>query len=432
MQITIYRGTHEIGGTLIELKSGTSRILIDAGYPLFLSKKPIEKEISQYHYSKLLELGVLPDIQGLYEWDIPEFDAVIISHAHIDHYGLLHYIHPTIPIYLSKGTQRIIEISSIFVNSSQPSVESKEFAMYKPFQIGTFRIMPFLMDHSAFDSAAFEISDNEKTVIYTGDFRGHGRKAICFERFINKAKKGADVLLTEGTMLGRQDEEVMTEQELEDRLVKKIENIRGPVLFQSSSQNIDRLVSYYRAATRLNRTFVIDVYTANVLYELRQLDNNQLPYPSTDYPNIKVFYPYRLTQKIFNKIGEKYAKRFSQFYISKDQLKVEQSNIVMAVRPSMRTDIEITGIKNGIFIYSLWGGYRNSDYQKEFEEYLKHSGFDVYDLHTSGHATVSDIQRVITELEPKQIIPIHTMAPDLFNSFTDRVTLKEDGKCFNI
>ena len=55
--------------------------------------------------------------------------------------------------------------------------------------------------------------------IYTGDFRGHGRKAVCLDRFIDKAKKGAHALLTEGTMFGRQQEEVMTEQELEERLV---------------------------------------------------------------------------------------------------------------------------------------------------------------------------------------------------------------------
>lgn len=430
MQITIYRGTKEIGGTLVELKTGDSRILIDAGYPLFLNNKPIEDAISLYPYDKLLEVGVLPDIKGLYGWDLPGFDAVIISHAHIDHYGLLHYIHPTIPVYLSKGTRKIIDISALFMLSAQPPTGACEFTMYKPFQIGVFRIMPFLMDHSTFDAAAFEISDNEKTIIYTGDFRGHGRKAVCLDRFIDKARKGADALLTEGTMFGRQDEEVMTEQELEDRLVKKIKDFRGPVLFQSSSQNIDRLVSFYRAASRLDRVFVVDVYTANVLYELRQLGDNRLPYPSRDYPNIKVFYPYRLTQKIFNKIGEEYAKRFSPFYIPKDKLKKEQNNIVMAVRPSMRMDIEIAGLKNGLFVYSLWSGYRDSEYQKEFENYLDRSGFTADVLHTSGHATVTDIRRVIAELEPKQVIPIHTMAPDSFIGLSENVVLKEDGKAF--
>jgi len=67
MNLTIYRGTHEIGGTLIELESGRSRILIDAGYPLFLNNRPIENEVSAYPTEKLLELGVLPYIKGLYE-----------------------------------------------------------------------------------------------------------------------------------------------------------------------------------------------------------------------------------------------------------------------------------------------------------------------------------------------------------------------------
>ncbi len=432
MKITIHRGTKEIGGTLIELESRDSRILIDAGYPLFLNNEPIEDEVSGYPPEKLLELGVLPKIQGLYKWDSPQFDAVIISHAHIDHYGLLRYVNPTVPIYLSKGTHKIIEISVLFEIFADFDAQFRHFEMYKPFDIGAFKIMPYLMDHSAFDAAAFEISDGDKTVIYTGDFRGHGRKGVCLDYFLKGASKGADALLIEGTMLGRQDEEVLTETELEERLVKEIENFNGPVLFQPSSQNIDRIVSFYRAELRLRRTFVVDVYTANVLYELRQLGNNNLPYPSIDYSNIKVFYPYRLTQKIFNRIDLKYAKRFSPYHISKEQVKAQQGNIIMTARPSMWIDIKSIGLTNGIFIYSLWSGYRDSDYQKKFEDKLAKSRFSIHELHTSGHATVSDIQKVMTELEPKQIIPIHTMVPDAFVEFSEKVALKEDRKTFFI
>ena len=353
MQITIYRGTHEIGGTLVELKSGKSRILIDAGYPLFLNNQPIEDEVSSFSYEKLLELGVLPDIKGLYGWDTPAFDAIIISHAHIDHYGLLRYVNPSIPVYLSKGTRKIIDISVLFKLTAQYPSSSHEFSMYKPFVIGDFRIKPFLMDHSAFDAAAFEITDGVKTVIYTGDFRGHGRKAVCLDRFIDTAKKEADILFTEGTMFGRQKEDVISEQELENSLVRMMQSLNAPILFQSSSQNIDRLVSFYKAAAKLGRLFVVDIYTANVLYELRKLGNNQLPYPSKEYPSIKVFYPYWLTQRIFKEIGEEYAKRFSPFHIPKEKLCAEQNNIVMAVRPSMKKDIEIASLKDGMFIYSM-------------------------------------------------------------------------------
>lgn len=432
MRITIHRGTKEIGGTLIELEAGDSKVLLDAGYPLFLSSESIKDEVSTYPPVKLLEMGVLPDIKGLYIWDLPQFDAVIISHAHIDHYGLLRFINSAIPVYLSKGTNKIIEISLLFGLYADFNMEFRYFEMYKAFNVKLFRITPYLMDHSAFDAAAFEISYEDKTLIYTGDFRGHGRKTVCLDFFLKRAKKDADALLIEGTMLGCQDEKVLSEMELEKQLINKIEGFRGPVFFQSSSQNIDRIVSFYRAALRLKRLFVIDVYTANVLYELRQLGNNNLPYPSASYPNIKVYYPYRLAQKIFNKIGEEYAKRFSPYHISKDQVKAQQDNIIMIVRPSMQRDIVIIGLENGIFIYSLWRGYRDSKHQKKFENQLIESGFTIFELHTSGHATVSDIHKVIEELKPKQIIPIHTMAPDSFVAFSEKVVLKEDGKAFCI
>jgi len=431
MNITIYRGTHEIGGTLIQLQASHSRLLLDAGYPLLLNGNPIDDSIAKLPIKELQDIGVVPKIEGLYEWDVPAFDAVIISHAHIDHYGLLKYIHPDIPVYMSAGTKCLIDISKVFKIIDNFDCNGKVFKMYEAFQIGEFTIKPYLMDHSAFDAAAFEISGESSTVIYSGDFRGHGRKSICLETFINHAKKEADLLLIEGTMLGRQDEKILTEQELEAVLIDEIGDSEQAVLFQTSSQNIDRIVSFYRAASRLKRTFIIDVYTANVLFELRQLGNN-LPYPSDSYENIKVYYPFRLTQKIFNEIGEHYAKRFSAFHISKEKLMENQSNIIMMVRPSMMRDIEKCGMSKGLFIYSMWQGYRGSEYQKRFEEYLKQAGFELKSIHTSGHAAVSDIEKVIAGLVPKKLVPIHTMLPDSFKGISELTKVMKDGISFEV
>ncbi len=431
MDIIIYRGTKEIGGTLIEVCTTSTRILIDAGYPLFLNNEPIADDVAKKSYSELLVLGVLPDIKGLYAWDQKGFDAVIISHAHIDHYGLLKYIHPSIPVYLSPGTETLIRISQAFQICEKFELDIRRFTMYKPFKIGEFSVTPYLMDHSAYDAAAFEITAEGKTVLYSGDFRGHGRKAICLNRFIESAKKDANILLTEGSILGRTKESILTETEIEETVIKRMEDLNIPLLFQCSSQNIDRLVSFYRAALQLKRTMVVDVYTANVLYELRKLGNN-LPYPSNDYPNIKVFFPYRLTQKIFNEIGEEYAKQFSAYHISRLQLKEIQHRVVMLCRPSMLKDIKKSDLKNGIFMYSLWIGYRGSDYQQRFEKHLEKCGFSLEALHTSGHAAVSDIQRVIHGLNPQKVIPIHTLHPNHFLALSDKTDLKTDGVRFSV
>ena len=189
--------------------------------------------------------------------------------------------------------------------------------------------------------------------------------------------------------------------------------------------------SVTRVALKLRKTFVVDIYTANILYELRQLGNN-LPYPSNKYSNIKVFYPYMLTQKIFNEIGEGYAKRFSAFHMPKEKLKNGQNNIIMMVRPSMLKDLEKCELKDGVFIYSMWQGYRDSKYQQKFEKYLKSVGFTLKALHTSGHASVSDIKRLIIGLDPNRIIPIHTMTPDAFMDFSDKTELKKDGVEFEV
>jgi len=62
----------------------------------------------------------------------------------------------------------------------------------------------------------------------------------------------------------------------------------------------------------------------------------------------------------------------------------------------------------GMFIYSMWSGYRSSDYQKSFEDFLIRAGFSVNELHTSGHAFVSDICHMISGLRPRKIIQVLT------------------------
>ncbi|MCL1883151.1 MAG: MBL fold metallo-hydrolase [Defluviitaleaceae bacterium] len=424
MNAVIYRGAKEIGGTLIELQSNKSRLLLDAGYPLFLNGSPIDDKISKLPHEELLQMGVLPSIKGLYQWDSPSIDGIIISHAHLDHYGLLKYAHPDIPVYVSAGTKTLIEISQTFKIFEAYPINSQIFKMYEPFTVGKFLVKPYLIDHSAFDAAAFDITAEDKTVIYSGDFRGHGRKAVCLDSFIKQAKKQADVLFTEGSMVSRSDELTITEDELEMTIVDELKNNNGIAFVQSSSQNIDRIVSFYRATLRLGKTFVVDVYTANVLHELHAL-GNKIPYPS--YERLKVFYPYRLTQKIFNEIGAEYAKRFSAFHISKEKIEKMQNEVVMMVRPSMMKDLERCNLASGTFIYSMWQGYRASDYQQKFENWLGEYGFRSVFLHTSGHATVSDIKRLINGLNPKKIVPIHTMMPDAFHDYSDKIDLQNDG-----
>lgn len=87
---------------------------------------------------------------------------MIVSHAHLDHYGLLKYVHPDIPVYMSSGTERLIRVTVLFKIYADNTPACRNFKMYEPFRIGDFTIKPYLMDHSAFDAASFEITAEEK------------------------------------------------------------------------------------------------------------------------------------------------------------------------------------------------------------------------------------------------------------------------------
>ena len=56
------------------------------------------------------------------------------------------------------------------------------------------------------------VESDSKKVLYTGDFREHGRKAKAFQWFLLNAPKGIDALLLEGTMIGSRDETFKTEK----------------------------------------------------------------------------------------------------------------------------------------------------------------------------------------------------------------------------
>ncbi len=98
------------------------------------------------------------------------------------------------------------------------------------------------MDHSAFDSYAFLVEADGKSLIYSGDFREQGRKQGAFQWFLDNAPEDIDVLLLEGTVLDRELKrkgagEFKSETEIEAETVKLLKVSKNMTLLYFSAQN---------------------------------------------------------------------------------------------------------------------------------------------------------------------------------------------------
>ena len=393
MRIRIHRGTREIGGSCVEVRTATTVVVLDIGMPL------VERDGSDFDFGKykglgteaLVREGVLPDIPGLYGGTAPGVDAVLLSHPHLDHYGFGGFLHPGIPIHMGVATEALIRIGNIFTPQRIEPGTVIHFEKSHPFTVGDIRITPFWMDHSAFDAYAFLLEASGRTLFYSGDFRRHGRKAKVFDHFLRHAPKEVDCLLMEGTQVDRGTVSNRTEAEIEEDLADLFGRRDGIDLVYTAGQNIDRLVSIYRACLRSGSTLVVDLYIAAILETLSEFA--ALPHPSRDYRQLKVFHPYFTCRRLKREGHLSDLYRFKDFKITREQIEARRDEVVMTVRPSMQSDLDrMRTIDGGHLVYSMWGGYKVKSGTGAFLDYLAGRGFDAVDIHTSGHADLEALR----------------------------------------
>lgn len=73
----------------------------------------------------------------------------------------------------------------------------------------------------------------------------------------------------------------------------------------------------------------------------------------------------------------------------------------------------------------MWRGYLE---RSGLGGFLKSHDVEMIEIHTSGHAYVSQMKRLADALKPRQIIPIHTFYPEKYAEIFPNVIQLKDSE----
>ncbi|MFR9543261.1 MAG: MBL fold metallo-hydrolase [Rikenellaceae bacterium] len=385
MQITIHRGIDQIGGCITEIATSEARVLIDLGQNLPDNKGNSNDLLATKEAIESLTDGV---------------DAIFYTHYHGDHVGLFNFVPKDIPQYIGKVAKEVCickhnRLGKIDGREYLSAEEVAAFERMTPLvknqsvQVKDITITPYLVSHSAYESFMFLIEAEGKRILHTGDFRDHGYLGKGLYKVLDIYIKEVDVLITEGTMLTRNDKP-KHESVLQKEFAEAMRQYKN-VFVVSSSTDLDRLATIHSAhnKSKAGQPFVCDTFQKQLL-DIFTASTKEYCEALFDFDDAITFES--RTANIWN--------GFTMLIRSTDKYAGWLDKLLPKLNPS-----------ETCVIFSMWGEYINVGGKHAVESYLKTvSCFDkVLRIHTSGHASSECLAKVCTITKPRlATIPIHS------------------------
>ncbi len=419
VKLTFYGGAGEIGGNKILVEASGAKVLLDFGMSLtdrgrFFS----EPFLSPRDEEGLIQLGVIPDVAGLYMGqEEPAADGVVLTHAHIDHSMCVSLLNRKIPVHCGVTTRMIVESLSAVRQSgfenNLTGIQFKAFRTGDTLDFGNIQVEPVHVDHSMPGSYGFLVRTPEGTIAYSGDFRSHGPRADMTQDFLERAKAAEPrMFLCEGTNLVRGD--LRTEEEVLEKSDHVVRKTRGLVLANFSTADIDRLKTFHQIAQRNSRILALTLKQAYLLKSLSNDKNLKIPDPLQD-PNMAV---YQKTKKTYYHWEREIMER-GKVITSKDVRTMQDKVILASSSYDMNEVLDIRPEPGGAFINSGSEPFNEEmemDHER-FVNWLNHFGLPMYQIHSSGHMMPTELRETIAKVRPKKLVPIHTEQPRLYELF---------------
>lgn len=472
--ISFYGGVHEIGGNKFVVEDRGTKILLDFGMQMGKANQYYSEFLQPRDLSgmnDLIEFGLLPNLRGLYRRDYAKhtdfgdekedtaFDALLLTHAHVDHGAYIHYLRPDIPIYCTEATKLILQVFQD-TGSGEEYIKYKEnFKIYKnkdgemsrarrddqrevierpyniiqsskKFNIDSIEVEPLAVDHSIPGVAGFIIHTSKGSIGYTADLRYHGRRKSDTEKFVDRCGSSElDYLLCEGTRISEIYSK--TEYEVEGDVNEVVGRTKKLVVCTYPTRDLDRLLSFYNAARNCNRDLVIDLKQAYLLKLFYQSEKWSHLYPKPEDAHIKIFIPRSSwglvgkdvaeywTEKQLMEDYDKWQREFLDYGNAVDyqDVSAKQHDFIFYCNDyQLQNLIDVRPEEGSSYIRSSTEPF---DQEMRLDEsrvsnWLEHFGLITSKkqwnhTHVSGHGDGTQIKQVIEGTKSKKLVPIHTV-----------------------
>ncbi len=418
--------------------------------------------------------------------------ACFITHAHVDHTGAISFLDETIPLYATPVTAAVLNAVEESQFSAGPENSISDFILRPNLGANKHgqrtlhklqgsvgfpdcRVTAYPVDHSIPGACAYFIEYDGGTAVYTGDLRFHGRKGrVTHETIAVLATLHPDAVLIEGTNLRADHQEeplepafhrrfaFWSEQEVEQKSLEEAAKATGLILADFGMKDLDRLMTFQRVAHATGRKLGMVPRDAFIVQRAQQAGYSTI---DLNDPSV-VLYVKRGGSGTYDKgdVKQDWARstllRFAgtdpdaldaqeRRDAVEDVLNGSCPRIVRAAEVTAHQseyllslgywDIqELCDLRPGpgsLYIHSSAEAFNEEMHwsQERLARWLQLAGMDSVHIHASGHAPQEDLFRIVEELAPAHVYPLHTEHAERYvERFGDLVTLLANNQTIRL
>lgn len=227
--------------------------------------KTFGSEINAFLYNSLLvDCGAGPEEEGeiLLPYQLREeffntVEAVLITHGHFDHWGLLDSKPRGIPVYSTKPTAQFMEFHAHYELEFHKVLQNLK--VFKPGWtrlIGKMRVETFPVIHSTPQAAAFYFQVEGQQILHLGEFKFCGsepQEGLWLKRTLREiGRRGIDLLVFDAQNVETPGWTV-SEREVLESLSQLMDQIPGRIIFTGFGSNLQRIRDLVKIARALGR-----------------------------------------------------------------------------------------------------------------------------------------------------------------------------------